>query len=361
METVGIGMIGSGYMGRTYAESISRYNEGGRLVAVHGGSRAPGLAEDYGMDFEPSLEALLSRSDVDAVIVASPHQVHADQVIAAADQGKHVLVEKPMATNVADCDAMIAACDDAGVTLSVIQTLRYRGVFSRAKKLIDEGRIGTVRMSQLTSLWTWYHETKSWLDEPESGGSFLDRGAHVCDMLRWLTDDEASSVFAWVGSTKGEAWKAMSAMIQIQFAGGAAAQSWTSHELPEPGFPNSRYLARIYGDKGIIEADGFGMLRVADSGRWEDVWEMPEIDPEGNPYDPNRLEAFYLQTQDFISALREGREPEVKATDGRAAIEMVQAAYLSSLSGAAVRLPLPRQEQGFQFDGATVPRDRIPG
>ena len=59
--------------------------------------------------------------------------------------------------------------------------------------------------------------------------------------------------------------------------------------------------------------------------------------------------------------MREGREPEVKATDGRAAIEMVQAAYLSSLSGAAVRLPLPRQEQGFQFDGATVSRDRIPG
>ena len=193
METVGIGMIGSGYMGRTYAESISKYNEGGRLVAVHGGSRAPGLAEDYGIDVEPSLESLLFRPDVDAVIVASPHQVHAEQVIAAADQGKHVLVEKPMATNVADCDAMIAACDDAGVTLSVIQTLRYRGVFSRAKKLIDEGRIGTVRMSQLTSLWTWYHETKSWLDEPESGGSFLDRGAHVCDMLRWLTGDEASS------------------------------------------------------------------------------------------------------------------------------------------------------------------------
>ena len=361
MDIVGIGLIGSGYMGRTYAESVSKFNEGGRLVAVYGGSRAPGLAEDYGMDVEASLDALLSRTDVDAVIVASPHQAHADQVLAAAGHGKHVLVEKPMATNVADCDAMIGACRDAGVTLSVIQTLRYRGVFARAKALIDEGRIGTVRMSQLTSLWTWYHETKSWLDDPAAGDSFLDRGAHVCDMLRWLTGDEASSVFAWVGSTKGEAWKAMSAMIQVQFARGASAQSWTSHELPEPGFPDTRYLARIYGDDGIIEADGFGMLRIADAGRWENVWEMPEIDPEGNPMDPKRLEAFYLQTQDFISALREGRAPEVKASDGRAAIEMVQAAYLSSLSGAAVSLPLPRQQQGFQFDGATVPRDRIPG
>ena len=88
---------------------------------------------------------------------------------------------------------------------------------------------------------------------------------------------------------------------------------------------------------------------------------MPKIDPVGRPNDPNRLEAFYLQTQDFISSLREEREPDVSGKDGRAAIEMVQGAYMSSLSGAAVQLPLPRQEQGFQFDGATVSRKRIPG
>ena len=125
LENIGIGLIGSGYMGRTYAEGISKYNEGGRLVAVYGGSRAPGLAEDYGIDVEPTLESMLSRSDVDALLVASPHQAHAEQVLAAADRGKHVLVEKPMGTNVADCDAMIGACDAAGVTLSVIQTLWY--------------------------------------------------------------------------------------------------------------------------------------------------------------------------------------------------------------------------------------------
>ncbi len=153
MDTVGVGMIGSGYIARTCTECISKYNEGGRLVAVTGGTRAPVLAEDYGMDVEPSLEALLSRSDVDAVLVATPHQVHAEQVIAAAEHGKHVLVEKPMATNVADCDAMIAACEKAGITLSVIQTLRYRVVFKRAKQLIDEGRIGKVHMTQFTSLW----------------------------------------------------------------------------------------------------------------------------------------------------------------------------------------------------------------
>ena len=64
MGDIGIGLIGSGYMGRTYAEGISKYNEGGRLVAVYGGSRAPGLAEDYGMDYEPTLESLLASQDL---------------------------------------------------------------------------------------------------------------------------------------------------------------------------------------------------------------------------------------------------------------------------------------------------------
>src|SRR6185295_9749323 len=92
------------------------------------------------------------RPDVDAVLIATPHADHHSQVIAAAEAGKHVLVEKPMATTVADCDAMIDACKRAGVMLEVIQTLRFRGTPARAKQLIDAGRIGAVRMIRGQSL-----------------------------------------------------------------------------------------------------------------------------------------------------------------------------------------------------------------
>src|SRR6266540_4321728 len=127
MDTVRIGLVGSGYMGRSYAECLKRYTTHGRLTAITGGSRALQLAADYGAAFVDSLEGLLARADVDAVLVATPHSGHVSQVTAAARTGKHVLVEKPMALNTAECDAMIAACRNAGVTLSVIQTVRFRG------------------------------------------------------------------------------------------------------------------------------------------------------------------------------------------------------------------------------------------
>jgi len=107
---IGIGIIGSGYMGRTYAECVARYNNGARLIAVAGGSRAPGLAADYRVDAEPSVEALLERADIQAVIVTSPQSAHCQQTLVAAKHGKHVLVEKPMATSTGECREMIHSC-----------------------------------------------------------------------------------------------------------------------------------------------------------------------------------------------------------------------------------------------------------
>src|SRR5947199_5875201 len=97
MDTVRIGLVGSGYMGRSYAECLKRYTTHGRLTAVTGGSRAPQLAADYGAAYVEGLEELLAREDVDAVLVATPHSAHAPAVTRAAAAGKHVLVEKPMA------------------------------------------------------------------------------------------------------------------------------------------------------------------------------------------------------------------------------------------------------------------------
>ena len=120
-------------------------------------------------------------------------------------------------------------------------------------------------------------------------------------------------------------------------------------------------VLRVWGSDGIIEIEHFGKVRVSNNGEWEEVWEQPKFDYTSEPGHPSRLEAFYLQTQDFVDSLREGRQPDVVGTDGRAAVEMVQAASLSSMTGSSVRLPLPRSKGGHQFDGATVSRDRIPG
>jgi len=120
MEIVRIGMIGCGYMGLTYSEAIAQHVKGAQLVAVAGGQRAPQLAAEYKVEAEASVEALLQRRDLDGVIVTTPDQNHWEHTLQAAAAGKHVLVEKPMAPTVAQCDAMIAACQAAGVNLAVV-------------------------------------------------------------------------------------------------------------------------------------------------------------------------------------------------------------------------------------------------
>jgi predicted dehydrogenase len=366
MESIRIGIVGSGFMGRTYAECLTKYNQGASLVAITGGSRARSLASEYGVEASADFPSMLDRNDIDAVLLATPHQLHAEEVIAAASKGKHILVEKPMATSVADCDAMIAACEAANVTLSVIKTLRFRGVYSRAKRLIEEGRIGRIRMVQTTALFPWsscssyiFGDEKKWHSMPNAGGSLLDRGAHVFDALRWLIADEPVRVYGSAGAVRAQAWLAYSAMAQVDFSQGASAQVWTSEEIPAPGFSDSRYLMRVWGEKGIMEFEGFTKLQIGTPKGWELLWEQPPIDPVGRPLDPARLEAFYIQTQDFIDSLRLGTRPSVTGEDGRAAVEMVQAVYLSTLTGSVTNLPLPRSPGGFQFDGATVPREMI--
>src|SRR5688572_6533613 len=234
MDELRIGLLGSGYMGRTYAECMAKYNKRTRFVTVSGGRRAPGLAEDYadfGVDYTPTYEEMLARDDVDAVLIATPHSLHREQVEQAARHGKHILVEKPMSTSVADCTAMIEACRTAGVVLEVIQTLRFRGTLARAKKLIDEGRIGPVWMIRGQTLRQDYVvDTASWAALPENGGAVLDMGVHNFDIMRFLTGANVKRVFSHVTTFGDSPAPGMSAMTQLTFDNGVSAQQWTSFE-----------------------------------------------------------------------------------------------------------------------------------
>jgi len=342
METVRIGLVGSGYMGRTYAECLKRYTTGGRLTAITGGSRAPALAADYSVESVGTSEELLSRNDVDAVLVASPHSAHVSQVIQAAQSKKHVLVEKPMALDTAECDNMIRACRIAGVTLSVIQTVRFRGTVARAKRMVDEGRIGPVRMIRLNTLFPWVPSTsKDWTKLDDEGGLILDQGAHNFDFLRWFAGAEAARLFARIAQFQEGPHPSPTAMAQIEFKNGVLANMWMSFELPEPGVENSYFRALVVGSKGMLDIDGFGKLRVAfDGGPWRLVWEQPTIDYINRPLAPERLEAFYTQVQDFIDSVKHQRPPAVTGEDGRAAVELIDAARRASATGHAVELPL---------------------
>jgi len=339
-----IAILGSGYMGRTYAEGLSKFNKRAKLVAISGGKRAPGLASAHNVDYEESYDKLLSRPDIDAVLIATPHAAHVDQTVRAAEHGKHVLVEKPMATSVEECDKMINACQKAGVYLEVIQTLRFRGTPSRAKDLIDQGAIGEVRMIQGQSLFTQYvaiDESAAWILDPKQGGAFLDMGVHNFDIMRHLAGSDVKRVFSNVTSFgPDKRIPDQTAITQLVMENGVICSHWMCHEMPPPNIPDAMHRYVVVGSKGILDIDGYGKLMLGKDNKWELIWTQPTFDFIKDPLNPARLYAFYTQAQAFVDDILNRRSPTVPGSEGRAAVEVVQAARISSETGKAVDLPL---------------------
>ncbi|MES2791422.1 MAG: Gfo/Idh/MocA family oxidoreductase [Planctomycetota bacterium] len=340
MDVVRVGVVGSGFMGRTYAECLKRYVTGGQLVAVHGGSRASQLAQDYEVEAIDGYQEMLARNDIHAVLIATPQMHHLQQVTQAAAAGKHVLVEKPMGLNRDECQAMVQACRDAGVKLSVIQTWRFRGTVARGKKLIDEGRIGDVRMIQLRTIFpTIALSGKAWIEQSRSGGMILDQGSHNFDFLRYYSGSEAAHVFGRIKDYGKNSYAFPSAMAQVEFQNGVMGQTWMTFELPKPGVANSAFRALVVGSTGMLDIDGYGQLNVALDGKpWELFWEQPAIDFQNKPLGPSRLEAFFTQVQDFVDSIREDRPPAVTGEDGLAAIELIDAVRRSSETGQSIEM-----------------------
>lgn len=354
MTTLGIGIVGSGFMANTYAEVIVRHAQGGQLIAIAGGTRAPALAARYGITSEPTLDALLARPEIDAVILAGPEQLRPEQTAQAAAAGKHILTEKPMATSIAACDAMIAACDAAQVQLMVVQSQRFRGVHQRAKRLIDEGKIGQVREMRIWSLFpaSWsipVVQSRPWYSDPEAG-LFMSQGVHNFDLLRWLVGSEASSIYARVTSYGDHGIPNLSAVATIGFTNGATGQLWINMELPNATFPDSQFHSQVIGAHGLLDFDGYTHLDMAVGGEWQRVWTQPPLDPL-DPLDPTRLGSFTGQVQAFIDCIRDGQPPLVTGADGRAAVELCQAALLSARTGEAIRLPLRGEPTGSPQPG----------
>lgn len=332
MAEIGIGIVGAGFMGRTHTEAVTNFTQGARVVAITGGTRAPGLAGDYGVAAEPSLAALLARPDVDAVILATPHHLHAEQTLAAAAAGKHVLVEKPMATTAAECDRMIEACRRAGVQLMIAQTQRFRRGNMVAKELIEAGQVGEIRMMRDCQVASGGIDLlPDW--NQEDVGLIMGHAIHNFDRIRWFTGREVVSVYASSTSYTGAEGPELSAMVQLTLAGGAIAQLWSSFEAPPPGFQGRGFYCEVMGSRGMLEVDSFTEVRVGTESGWESVYRQPPIDFKNKPYAPERMESFGRQNQAFIDSIRTGQPPAVPGEAGRAAVAMAEAAYRSIRSG----------------------------
>lgn len=344
-DDIRLALVGSGFMGLTYSEAISQHVRGATLTAVAGGKRASALAADYGVAAEPTVPALLERSDVDAIVVATPDQ-HRPQITKwAAAAGKHVLVEKPMAPTIAQCDEMIAACESAGVRLGVVKTERFRKITQRAKQLIDQGELGPLWMMRTVSAFPinvtrQLFDERQWMYDPDGGGLFMGMASHNTDFLRWLTGKEAVRVFAQVQTFSDIKASAQSVMAQIEFEGGLMAHMWITSELPSPSLPSSEVRFQVVGRDAMIDLENFEFLELGKGDAWKRVYEPERFDYLKEPKSPIRLHPHIQVVQGFVDSLREGRDPLPGGAEGRAAIEICEACLISARTGKAVSLPL---------------------
>jgi len=345
MKNIGVGMIGSGFMGLTYSQCLKAHVEGAHLVAVTGGTRAEKLAADFDVPGEQSVESLLARTDIDAVILATPDQHRLEITAKAAAAGKHVLVEKPMAPTVAECDEMIRLCDQAGVNLGVVKTERFRTTTRKAKALIDDGTIGPIWMMRTLSafpitLTRDVFAERQWMYDPKSGGLFLGMASHNADFLRWLCGKEVVRVFAQVNTFSDIDAPAQSVMAQLQFQDGLMGHMWITSELPPPSIPSSEVRFEVVGRDAILDFENFDFLRMGKGEAWEDVFIPEKFDWANDPTNPVRLEPHFRVIQGFIDSIREDRAPTIGGTEGRAAVEICEACLRSAQTGQAVDLPL---------------------
>lgn len=248
------GILGCGDVAEKKSGPALYKADGSELVAVMRRDRAK--AEDFARRHHAkraydTVESLLSDPDVDAVYVATPPALHLEHTIAAAEAGKHVLVEKPMAVNANECEAMIRVCRDAGVHLHVAYYRRFYPKFVAAKAKLDAGVIGRVLGARL--LMCARSGNTGWRVDPaqSGGGHFVDVGSHRLDMLCFLLG-EPIEYRGFAANLLGHHRAENDAVLAIQFASGAVASA-SFHFHTQPG----RDVLEVYGEAGTLTIDPF--------------------------------------------------------------------------------------------------------
>jgi predicted dehydrogenase len=322
------------------APAVARARDS-RLVAVYSRDqgRADAFAESHGADTAySSLDAMLADPRVDAVFVSSPNYLHAPQTIKAAAAGKHVLAEKPMANSSSDAAAMIDACRDHGVTLGLGFELRFHPAHLWARRLIDDGAIGRIRL--VHGQWGRGNRgepehlprtgLRGWWETPELIGEasvLVGLGVHLFDLIRFLLRQEVVEVVAMTdGQTDRQPLEHI-ATIALRMSSGTIAQVMCGRMLPD-----------TQNDLALYGSDG----RIATK---ETIWEARLGHAEvvsatvnhAESYEYDYLANFVAEIEDFHDALEQNRPPSATGEDGLRAARITAAAIESAKTGRAVK------------------------
>lgn len=335
-------LVGCGRISGNHFDSLAHHREKAELVAVCDtdlSALEAAVAQTRASGFE-SLAALLEGSDADVVVLATPSGLHASQAIQAAEAGRHVITEKPMATRWEDGKRMVQACDRAGVRLFVVKQNRQNATLRLLKGALEKGRFGRLYMVNVNVFWTRpqsYYDSARWRGTWEfDGGAFMNQASHYVDLLDWLVGP-VESVQAYTATLARNIEVEDTGVVSVKWRSGAlGSMNVTMLTYPR----NLEGSITIIGEKGTVRVGGVAVNEIQ---HWsfEDAEAGDETVKRAN-YEPSSVygaghRAYY---DNAIRVLRGAVAPDTDGREGLRTLELLIAIYLSARDGRRVSLPL---------------------
>ncbi|MGE3818083.1 MAG: Gfo/Idh/MocA family protein [Isosphaeraceae bacterium] len=364
-------LVGCGKVGSIHASVLSSLPES-ELVA-HCDSqaeRAFAFASRYGGIAFQDVESMLRLVRPEAVFLCTPHPLHAWPAILAAEAGAHVMVEKPMAASLEDCDRMIAAARKAGVLLGVVSQRRFYEPVRRVKEAIEAGKIGEPALG-VFQMFSWrdeaYYRSDPWRGrwDTEGGGVLINQSPHMIDLLRWFLGDVAEVGGAWANLNHPTVAVEDTAVATLRFRSGGLG-SIVASLSQKPGLYTKVHVHGSNGASIGVETDRgatfiAGVTAIAEP-PVTDLWTVPGEEDLLASFQREDRAAFAavdstthyhaLQIRDFLQAAIESRPPQVTGEDGRAVVEIITAVYRAQREAAVIRLPVEtRRTHSERFAG----------
>lgn len=347
---LGFAIVGCGMIARFHVRALADV-PGTRLAAFV--TRNPASAEkliaDTGTPPVPvftDLAAALNRPDVHVVIVTTPSGAHLEPAVAAAQAGRHVVVEKPLEIAPERCDRIIDACDRNRVKLCTIFPSRFHDANVALKAAVDAGRFGRLTLGETTCKW-WrsqaYYDEGGWKGTRtlDGGGALMNQAIHNVDLLLWMMGD-ATHVSGFTATLAHERIEVEdTAVACLKFKNGALGviQATTS---VYPGLPKT---IAIHGDRGTAVIEQEDILRWDFSPETADDAKVKErfakkVGASGGASDPKAIshEGHARQLADFVRAIQTNTAPKVDGREGRKSVALICAVYESMRTGRAVAL-----------------------
>lgn len=340
-QAFAIALVGCGRISRNHFDAIRKV-AGLRLGAVCDSveARAREAGEELGVPWFTNYATMLSKGECDAVTVCTPSGLHAQHGAAAARAGKHVITEKPMAITLEQADALVQACDDAGVQLFVVKQNRLNPSVQLLKRAVDKGRFGRIYLANTTVRWNRpqeYYDSASWRGTWEfDGGAFMNQASHYVDLLQWLVGP-VESVIAKTATQARRIEAEDSGVAVMRFRNGAIGVI----EVNVLTYPrNWEGSITIVGEKGTAKIGGTAVNKV-------EHWTFAEYDDddkliEAAATNPPSVYGFGHEGyyRNVLAVLRGEAQPDTDGRAGRKSLELILGIYASAKSGRDVPLPL---------------------